>query len=143
MCKTSIQSFFIFCVLILVGCSAIEDPKVTIQQIMIKQSEAWNNKSLEGFMEPYWHSDSLRFMGKSGVTKGWQGTLERYQKNYTPEKMGSLDFNDLHFDILSSEAAWVDGQWRLMYPDTIISGRFSLLWKRINGQWQIVADHSS
>jgi hypothetical protein len=143
MCKTSIQSFFIFCVLILVGCSATEDPKVTIQQIMIKQSEAWNNKSLEGFMEPYWHSDSLRFMGKSGVTKGWQGTLERYQKNYTPEKMGSLDFNDLHFDILSSEAAWVDGQWRLMYPDTIISGRFSLLWKRINGQWQIVADHSS
>ena len=94
-------------------------------------------------MEPYWHSDSLRFMGKSGVTNGWQATLKRYQKNYTPEKMGSLTFNELHFDIISNDAAWVDGQWSLMYTDTIISGRFSLLWKQINGQWQIVADHSS
>ncbi len=143
MCKSTIHTFSFLCILTLVGCSTSADPKLAIQQIMNKQAEAWNNKSLEGFMEPYWHNDSLRFMGKSGVTRGWQATLKRYQKNYMPEKMGSLDFKDLHFDIISSDAAWVDGQWSLMYPDTIISGRFSLLWKQINGQWQIVADHSS
>ena len=94
-------------------------------------------------MEPYWHSDSMRFMGSKGVTLGWKATLERYQKNYTKDKMGKLIFNDLHFEILSPEAAWVDGQWTLLLPDRNAVGRFSLLWKRMDGKWQIVADHSS
>jgi ketosteroid isomerase-like protein len=143
MFKSAFQTFLFFSILMLAGCSTTTDAKLAIQQVMDQQAIAWNNKSLEGFMKPYWHSDSLRFMGKSGVTKGWQATLTRYQKNYTPEKMGSLHFSDLHFDILSQDAAWVDGQWSLSYPDTTVSGRFSLLWKFINGQWQIVADHSS
>ncbi len=125
-----------------IGCVDKPDIEWDIRQIMNQQAQAWSNKDLEGFMEPYWHSDSMRFMGSKGVTLGWKATLERYQKNYTKDKMGKLIFNDLHFEILSPEAAWVDGQWTLLLPDRNAVGRFSLLWKRMDGKWQIVADHS-
>jgi uncharacterized protein (TIGR02246 family) len=126
-----------------IGCVDKPDIEWDIRQIMNQQAQAWSNKDLEGFMEPYWHSDSMRFMGSKGVTLGWKATLERYQKNYTKDKMGKLIFNDLHFEILSPEAAWVDGQWTLLLPDRNAVGRFSLLWKKMDGKWQIVADHSS
>lgn len=121
----------------------VPDIRWDIEQTMNRQAECWNQKNIEGFMEPYWHSDSLRFMGKSGVAKGWQATLDRYKKNYAPEQMGILKFDDLHFDVLSSEATWVDGQWTLFRSSDTLSGRFSLLWKRLDGRWQIVSDHSS
>ncbi len=135
--------WFISLLLVLSSCIDESDIQLNIEKTMNRQVSEWNNRNIIGFMEPYWHSDSLRFMGKSGVTKGWQATLSRYQKNYKPDKMGNLNFSDIHFDILSAEAAWVDGQWKLSYPDTTIAGRFSLLWKKFNGKWQIVADHSS
>lgn len=134
---------FVIFILNLSGCIDQPDIQWDIHQTMIQQATAWNNKDIVGFMEPYWHSDSMRFMGKSGVTKGWQSTLERYKKNYAPNQMGILSFDELHFDVLSSESAWVDGKWTLFRTSDTLSGRFSLLWKRLNGKWQIVADHSS
>ncbi len=125
------------------GCVDAPDIRWDIEQAMIRQAECWNQQNVDGFMEPYWHSDSLRFMGKSGVTNGWQATLDRYKKNYAPDQMGTLQFSDLHFDVLSSEATWVDGQWTLFRSSDTLSGRFSLLWKRLDGRWQIVSDHSS
>ena len=125
------------------GCIDAPDIRWDIEQVMHRQAECWNQRNIDGFMEPYWHSDSLRFMGKSGVTKGWQATLDRYKKNYEPKEMGNLVFDELHFDVLSSEATWVDGRWTLYRSLDTLSGRFSLLWKRMDGKWQIVADHSS
>ena len=34
--------------------------------VMAAQMDAWNQGDLEGFMEGYWRSDSLLFVGKSG-----------------------------------------------------------------------------
>jgi hypothetical protein len=51
----------------------------SIRTLLRKQEIAWNNGSVEEFMEGYWKSDSLRFVG-STVTKGWQATLDRYKK---------------------------------------------------------------
>lgn len=143
MYKSKLFAIPLLAILIISGCTEPADPKWEIQQIMNQQAQAWTNKDLEGFMEPYWHSDSLRFMGSKGVTLGWKATLDRYKKNYPPEKMGTLIFNDLHFEILNDNAAWVDGQWSLLLPDKNAIGRFSLLWKKQDGKWQIFADHSS
>ncbi|WP_153042579.1 hypothetical protein [Rufibacter ruber] len=53
-----------------------------IAAIMQAQSQAWNRGDLESYMEPYWHSDSLMFIGKSGLTYGWDQTLQNYRKGY-------------------------------------------------------------
>lgn len=140
MYKSFFGSIVFFCFL---GCSNKPDIQGEITQIMQRQTDAWNARDIDGFMQPYWHNDSLRFMGKSGVTLGWNATLNRYKKNYKPEDMGTLKFTNLHFDPIKGENAWVDGRWTLYRSNDTLSGYFTLLWKRIDNNWQIVADHSS
>jgi len=117
---------------------------VPISEIMNEQEKAWNEGNLEAFMEPYWHSDSLQFIGKRGITMGWQNTLDNYKKSYPDRQaMGTLSFTNLSIDLMSDSSAYVIGKWELFRTADTLSGHYSLLWKKMNGKWQIVADHSS
>lgn len=152
-CKTeilcildSMYKAFLYLIVVagLVACVDKPDIEYDIRNVMLKQQEAWNAGNLEGFMIGYWKSDSLRFLGKDGVTLGWQSSLERYQRVYpSREKMGTLKFDELRIDVINSENAYVDGRWNLFRSADTLSGHFTLLWKRIDGKWVIVSDHSS
>ena len=116
----------------------------SIRDILSDQTEAWNKGNLEDFMAGYWKSDSLLFIGKSGVNNGWQKTLENYQKGYPDTTaMGKLNFDLLELRQLSPEYFFVVGKWHLQRSIGNIGGHFSLLFNKINGKWKIVADHSS
>ena len=115
-----------------------------IRRVMAEQEIAWNRADLEGFMQGYWKSDSLRFIGSRGLTYGWQPTLDNYKKSYPDaEAMGKLSFTILSVEILSPECAFVIGKWRLARAKDELSGHYTLLWRKIDGAWVIVADHSS
>lgn len=122
-----------------------QDPEIQrIQALMDVQVNAWNQGNIGGFMETYWKSDSLLFIGKKGVTYGWQATLENYKKSYPgKEGMGTLSFNLLEFKKISPDAYFVVGKWALKRTIGDLSGHFSILLRKINGEWKIVADHSS
>lgn len=122
-----------------------QDPEVQrIQALMDVQVNAWNQGNIGGFMETYWKSDSLLFIGKKGVTYGWQATLDNYKKSYPgKEGMGTLSFNLLEFKKISPDAYFVVGKWALKRTIGDLSGHFSILLRKINGEWKIVADHSS
>jgi ketosteroid isomerase-like protein len=116
-----------------------------IKQILAEQQTFWNAGNIPSFMEYYWKSDSLKFIGTNGVTKGWNNTLNRYLKNY-PDKatMGKLQFDIQEIDNLSSTTAWVLGKWHLDRPEKgDVGGYFTLIFKKINGRWLIVSDHTS
>jgi ketosteroid isomerase-like protein len=116
-----------------------------IRAIMADQESAWNRGDLPAFMAGYWASDSLVFIGSRGLTHGWERTLANYQRGY-PDKatMGTLKFTILRIEPLSRRSAFVIGKWHLARPDKgDLEGHYTLLWKKINGQWRIVADHSS
>ena len=116
----------------------------SIRDIMAAQELAWNRSDLEAFMEGYWRSDSLRFIGSSGLTYGWQQTLDNYKKGYPDtDAMGQLKFTILSVEQLSKRSAYVIGKWRLARKAGDLSGHYTLLWKKIKGKWVIVADHSS
>ncbi len=115
-----------------------------IRRVMAEQESAWNRADLEAFMDGYWKSDSLTFIGSRGVTNGWQATLDSYKKGYpNAEAMGKLTFTILTLEILSPESAYVIGKWHLARTKGELGGHFTLLWKKIGGKWVIVADHSS
>ena len=116
-----------------------------IERVMQRQMSAWNEGDLEGFMEGYWKSDSLVFVGSSGVTHGHKATLARYQKSYpTMSMMGALSFDNRQWTALGPDAGWLLGGWHLSKNDhDDAQGMYTLLWRRIEGQWVIVADHSS
>lgn len=131
----------------LFGCSGtgnIESEKQVILTVIYDQQKAWNSGDLESYMQGYWKSDSLRFIGSKGIRYGWKATLEGYQKSYPDtETMGQLVFSDIRIDIISDSTAFVIGKWLLKRKNDEPNGYFTLLWKKINGSWVIVVDHSS
>ncbi|MCU0422237.1 MAG: DUF4440 domain-containing protein [Bacteroidia bacterium] len=120
------------------------DPRIEIQSVLMKQQKAWNEGKIEVYMQGYWNSDSLTFVGKRGVTKGWQNTLENYKKSY-PDKtaMGKLKLEIISIKIIGKDIAFVVGRWDLTRTIGNVGGHFTLLMRKIKGKWLIVADHSS
>ena len=118
--------------------------RAAIQAIMDQQVRCWNAGDLDCFMEGYWRSDSLMFIGKSGITYGYDSTLANYRKRY-PDRatMGTLRFDVLSLEALSEDACFMVGRWSLQRSIGDVEGHFTLLFRRINGQWRIVKDHSS
>jgi uncharacterized protein (TIGR02246 family) len=117
---------------------------VEIRRLLEAQQNAWNNGDIEGFMEHYWKSDSLRFMTQEKVTKGWQQTLDRYKKGYPDrQSMGALEFDIISIEQLCNDAALVTGHWLVTSRNERNEGHFNLLWRKKNGRWVIVLDHTS
>ena len=118
--------------------------EITIRAALEEQRMAWNTGNLDRFMKAYWQNDSLMFIGKSGVTYGWQNTLDNYKKGYPDNAaMGKLKFDILEVKRLSVMYFFVVGKWHLTRSIGDVGGHFTLLFKKVNGKWVIVADHSS
>ena len=116
-----------------------------ILAVLSTQTAAWNRGDVAGFMQGYWQNDSLVFIGKSGLTYGWQPTLDNYRRSYpNPAAMGQLNFSRLQIRPLSPDAAQVIGRWHLARPTAgDLQGHFLLVMRRMAGRWVVVADHSS
>ena len=116
----------------------------SIRKLLQEQQDSWNNGDIKSFMKGYWASDSLMFIGGKGITYGFNETWERYKRTYdSREKMGILAFDLLHFKQLSPDAYMVVGKWHLTRTIGDIGGHFSLVLRKIKGQWLIVSDHTS
>lgn len=124
--------------------SAQKSDETEIRRLLAAQTQDWNRGNVEAFMQGYWKSDSLLFIGKSGVTKGWQQTLDNYKKGYPDTAaMGKLSFDLVSVQVLSANHAFVIGKWMLKRSIGDLSGHYTLLLRKMKGVWMIVADHSS
>lgn len=134
----------IFIFLIFIGLQLMAQKQVAkVLSLMKIQEAAWNNGNVTEFMTYYWKSDSLKFIGSKGITYGWQKTLNNYLKSYpTKEAMGLLKFTILEASQLSKNSIFIIGKWELS-KEKPVGGHFTLLWKKIKGDWVIVADHTS
>ena len=118
--------------------------ELAICNILATQTAAWNRGEIDNFMNGYWENDSLMFIGKSGVTYGWTNTLNNYKKGYPDTAaMGKLVFTLIQVKKLSGKYYHVTGKWLLKRSIGDVGGHYTLLFKKINGRWVIVSDHSS
>jgi len=118
--------------------------ELSIRTILATQTSEWNKGNLESFMKGYWESDSLTFIGKSGITYGWKNTLDNYKKGYPDTAaMGKLNFELVTVKRLSKDYFFVVGKWHLTRSIGNIGGAYTLLFRKIKNQWVIVTDHSS
>jgi len=121
-----------------------QSDQAAIEAVLESQQVAWNQGDVDAFLAGYWHSPELTFSGSGGVSRGWNGVLARYKKNYPDrEAMGHLDFSRLEFRFLGPDAALVLGQWHLQREKGDIGGVFSLVWQRFPEGWKIIHDHTS
>jgi ketosteroid isomerase-like protein len=123
---------------------ASDDVKA-IKATLDRQVEAWNRHDLEGFMAGYWNSDNLTFYSGGSNVSGWKTTLSRYRNRYQSAgaEMGKLQFTDLQIELLGPAAAFVRGHWALTMSASQPGGLFTLVFRKVGGQWKIVHDHTS
>lgn len=121
-----------------------ESAKTAIREVMTMQERAWSDGDIYQFMEGYWKSEELSFVGRTGINKGWTTTLNNYIKGY-PDKdaMGKLTFEILELNRVSSDAYHMIGRYTLIRKEDKPTGLFTLIWKYIGGKWVIVSDHTS
>lgn len=135
---------FLLCLFAFTNVHAQNSGEAAVKNILAQQTASWNRGDIEGFMKGYWKNDSLMFIGKSGVTYGWQNTFDTYKKNYPDvAAMGQLTFTLIKIQKLSNSFFAVVGKWRLARNMGNLQGHFTLLFKNIGGNWVIVQDHSS
>ncbi len=135
---------FAICSICIVNCFAQNNEEQAIRNVMQQQTDAWNKGDIDGFMQTYLKNDSLLFIGAKGVTYGWDSTLVHYKKGY-PDKaaMGSLHFELKELKPLSDTYYFVVGKFILDRKSGSQSGFFDLLFKKVDGKWYIISDHTS
>jgi ketosteroid isomerase-like protein len=125
------------------GCSGGKSHE-QIKDVLDRQVAAWNAGDIKGFMDGYWRSEELVFESPKGQTRGWQATLERYEKRYsTREKMGRLRFSGLEIHPTGAVTADVTGRWEVQTTVDRSSGAFILNFRRVDSRWVIVKDHTT
>ena len=133
----------LFLAIDIVGFSQSND-EIAVRKLLNDQQASWNRGDIDGFMKGYWKGDSLTFTGKSGITYGWTKTLANYKRNYPDTvAMGKLELTVITANTLTAEYFHVIGKWHLRRSIGNLEGYFTLLFRKINGQWLIIADHSS
>ena len=144
--------FFIVCIALFCSCespsnssksSTFENDKTEILNVMDQQVKAWNASDLEGFMQGYWKSDELKFYGNNGVTEGWEQTLSNYKNRYpSKDHTGTLKFTIDAVSNIENDSYYVMGKYHLKRTVGDANGTFMIIFKKINGQWKIIADSS-
>ena len=135
-----------FALLTIISFSVFSQTKneTEVRNLLAKQNAAWNRGDVDAFMVGYWENDSLMFIGKSGITYGYKNTLANYKKNYPDTTvMGKLTFTLIQVKQLSPEYFHVTGKYYLTRTIGDASGHFTLMFRKINGKWVVISDHSS
>tara|TARA_B100001094_G_scaffold67148_1_gene63345 strand:+ start:9196 stop:9654 length:459 start_codon:yes stop_codon:yes gene_type:complete len=117
---------------------------IEIMNVMSFQEKSWNRGDIDSFMNGYLKSEELVFSGSGGPVYGWKATKERYFKSYPDIKtMGKLSFTVNKIKSISKDSAYLIGEYFLKRTIEDSFGHFTLVWKKVNGNWLIVSDHTS
>lgn len=138
------QLFTICCIVLMLNSFAQTKDEASIKKMLSAQEKAWNEGNLDKFMIGYWQSDSLLFIGSKGPKYGYNITLENYKKSYPDTAhMGKFTSTIVSMKKLSPEYYFVVGKWYLQRSVGDANGYYTLLIRKIKGEWKIIADHSS
>jgi uncharacterized protein (TIGR02246 family) len=135
---------------VLLSCSDIQKTafskdkeEAAIRAVLKSQEDAWNAGNIDAFMEGYWKSDSLQFIGDP-ITRGWDSTLARYKRSYPDlQTMGKLRFELFDFQFLAQDVCLVTGKYHLTRELDNPAGMFTLIIRKKENGWVIIYDHTS
>ncbi len=140
----------LFLGLILTSCASTEmkpsdyeKEKKAVLKVLTDQEFAWNKGDIDGFMEGYWKSDFLTFVGSSGVTKGWNETKDNFNKAYpTRDRMGTLSFDVNEIHRVQDGLYRIIGKYTLQRDEDAPTGYFTIMLQQDEGKWVIISDHT-
>jgi ketosteroid isomerase-like protein len=104
--------------------------------------------SVNEVMSAYWNNPRLNLFNYNGsVTKGWEQVKKNRESSYPEIKDVKLEVRDVSVTMLGTTGALVTCQWKQSQtykgaPETV-SGRMTLVFKRIGNAWKAIHLHSS
>jgi len=104
--------------------------------------------NVDEVMSVYWNSSQLNLFNYNGtVTKGWQQVRKNRESSYPEIKDVKLDVRDVSVTMLGRDGAivtclWTQSQNYKGTPESV-SGRMTLVFKRIGTAWKAIHLHSS
>ena len=104
--------------------------------------------SVNEVMSAYWNNPRLYLFNYNGsVTKGWEQVKNNRESSYPEIKDVKLEVRDVSVTMLGTTGAMVTCQWKQSQtykgaPETV-SGRMTLVFKRIGNAWKAIHLHSS
>ncbi len=136
-------------VLILAACTVPDappaDPTATVQQLLESSADAWNRGDLEGFVGDYARDSGTTFMAGGTVQYGFDWIYGNYSGWWDlGDERDSLRFESVAARALGSDHILATARFVLFRGDSVTaSGPFTLVWRRIEGEWKIIHDHTS
>ena len=111
-------------------------------QILQTSAQDWSAGDIERFVSVY--AEDCLFITSSGLTRGRAAVLSRYRQRYpNPQAMGTLQLEVIETRPAPPDGVTVAARWILAYPDKpAASGHTLIVFRRIDGKWQIVQDAS-
>ncbi len=133
-------------VFVVMSCASnkqISADKAAIKKVLFQSAKDWNKGDMTAYMNAYWKSEKLQFIGRNGITYGWEQTLKNYLKSYpNKEIMGTLTFEVRDLQYRSQKVYTLVGTYHLERKPSNADGIFSLVFEKKNGSWCITSDHS-
>ena len=114
--------------------------------LVLKQIAAWNSQDIEGFMSAYWKSPKLVYVDDVDQIFGWDGLYANYLNGFSDRSlMGYLEAQRVKIQMLAPDMAYALLWWDMLVgrPRTKVIGTSTLVVRRLEEGWKIVAAHTT
>ena len=120
------------------------DVVAAIRAVMAATSGAWNRGDLSGYMASFARSERTRHIFNRDITVGHSAIEARFRSRYPdPSNMGTISNSDLDITVLAPDAASAFAHWTFERDGKTFAGVFTLIFRRLDGRWVIIHDHST
>jgi ketosteroid isomerase-like protein len=122
------------------------DPVAEVKATLDAQVTAWNVGAAENLNSVYYDSPEMLWVNRTGIRKGIapvQASYRRASASNTPPA-GVYSYEALHTERLSPTCVYFVIKWKYEQRGrNALNGVTSMVWKKINKKWVIVAEHAS
>lgn len=141
----------IFLILVLIFLPSVVHAQTDSQAVLAafdKLTAGIEHASVKEVMDVYWNSPQLNLFNYNGtVTKGWEQVRKNRESSYPQIKNVKLQIRDKAVHMLGRDGAivtclWTQSQTYKGTPETV-SGRMTLVFKRVGTAWKAIHLHSS
>lgn len=115
-----------------------------IRHVLSESRSAWNRGDITAYMKSHWRDEQTVHFFNDDITVGYSAIEGRYRARYPdPKNMGTISGSEFNVQILGPAVGIASGRWSFERGQVRISGVVTLVFRKIDGAWLIVHDHST
>lgn len=121
------------------------DAIAEVKAVLDAQVLAWNSGAAEEKNSVYYDSPEMLWVNRTGVRKGIAPVRASYRRPAAESSRRAVySYEPLHMERLSPNCVYFVIRWKFEQGGrNATTGVTSLVWKKINKRWVIVAEHAS